>query len=361
MGSPTDTAVSLPDEIQSARKAGLRYVIPKGPGIRRRHAGSGFTYLDENDNTIHDAETIKRIHSLVIPPAWTSVWISPDPDSHIQAVGRDARGRKQYRYHPAYRRMRDLVKFDRMRAFGRALPRIRRILGRDLARRGLPKRKVLAAVVKLLETTYIRIGNEEYAEENGSFGLTTLRDQHVQVLGEMLKFRFRGKSGQKHEITVKDPGLARILRKCKDIPGSALFQYLDENGEPQNIESGDVNEYLREISGGDFTAKDFRTWGGTCLAASFLLEKCAADGDPEVKHELKSVLVDVVKDVACKLGNKPATCKKYYIHPAIIDCYSAGNLRELAEKFRESSSAHLYEQIVLSVLTPLKRARAKAA
>lgn len=361
MGSPTETIVRVPDEIQSARKAGLRYVIPKGPGIRRRPSGSGFTYLDADDNTIQDAETIKRIHSLVIPPAWTSVWISPDPDGHIQAVGRDARGRKQYRYHPAYREIRDLIKFDRMRVFGRVLPRIRRIVGRDLARRGLPKRKVFAAVVKLLETTYIRIGNEEYAEENGSFGLTTLRNQHVQILGEMLKFRFRGKSGQKHEITLSDPRLARIIRRCKDIPGSALFQYLDENGEPQSIESGDVNEYLREISGGDFTAKDFRTWGGTCLAASLLLEKRTPGEDPELKRELKSVLVDVVKDVACKLGNKPATCKKYYIHPAIIDCYSAGNLRDLAEKFRNSSSAQLYEQIVLALLTPVKRARAKAA
>ena len=361
MESLISTASSLPDEIQSARKAGLKYVIPKGPGIRRRASGNGFTYLDANDNTIQDTETIKRIHSLVIPPAWTSVWISPDPNSHIQALGRDARGRKQYRYHPAYRQIRDMVKFDRMRAFGRVLPRIRRIVGRDLNRRGLPKRKVLAAVVKLLETTYIRIGNEEYAEENNSFGLTTLRNQHVQVLGEMLKFRFRGKSGQKHEITLEDPRLARIIRRCRDIPGSALFQYLDENGQPQSIESGDVNEYLREISGGDFTAKDFRTWGGTCLAAGFLLDKCAAEGDPELKQEIKSVLVDVVKDVAGKLGNKPATCKKYYIHPAIIDCYSAGNLRELAEKFRDSSSARLYEQIVLSLLTPLKRARAKAA
>ncbi|MGI8959330.1 MAG: DNA topoisomerase IB [Bryobacteraceae bacterium] len=361
MGSPTDTVVNVPDEIQSARKAGLRYVIPKGTGIRRRHSGTGFTYLDATDKTIQDAETIKRIHALVVPPAWTSVWISPDPDSHIQAVGRDARGRKQYRYHPAYRQMRDLVKFDRMRAFGRALPRIRRALSRDLARRGMPKPKVLAAVVKLLETTYIRIGNEEYVEENGSFGLTTLRNQHVQILGEMLKFRFRGKSGQKHEITVEDHRLARILRKCKDIPGSALFQYLDENGEPQSIESGDVNEYLREISGGDFTAKDFRTWGGTCLAANCLLKKCAEAGDPEIKKEIKSVLVDVVKDVASKLGNKPATCKKYYIHPAIIDCYTAGHLREIAEKFRDSSSERLYEQIVLSLLTPLKRARARAA
>ena len=361
MGLPPPELVKVPDEVQSARKAGLRYLIPSGPGIRRRHSGSGFEYVDANDTPIEDPDTLERIRSLVIPPAWTSVWISPDANSHIQAVGRDARGRKQYRYHPAYRQVRDLIKFDRMRAFGAVLPRIRRIVGRDLARRGLPKRKVLAAVVKLLETTYIRIGNEEYAEENGSFGLTTLRNQHVQILGEMLKFRFRGKSGQKHEITLEDPRLARIIRKCKDIPGSALFQYIDEDGQPQNIESGDVNEYLREISGGDFTAKDFRTWGGTCLAASFLLAKCSDATDPETKHELKSVLVEVVKDVACKLGNKPATCKKYYIHPAIIDCYAGGNLRELAERLTATNSPRLYEQIVLSVLKPLTRARAKAA
>ncbi|MBV9303420.1 MAG: DNA topoisomerase IB [Acidobacteriaceae bacterium] len=360
MGLPTEIP-KLPDEVQSARKAGLRYFIPKGPGIRRRHSGSSFEYLDENDKPVDDAATLERIRSLMIPPAWTSVWISPDPNGHIQAVGRDARGRKQYRYHPEYRRIRDLVKFDRMRAFGAALPKIRRVVGQDLARRGLPKRKVLAAVVKLLETTYIRVGNEEYAEENNSFGLTTLRNQHVQILGEMLKFRFRGKSGQKHEITLADTRLARVIRKCKDIPGSALFQYIDEEAQPQSIESGDVNEYLREISGGDFTAKDFRTWGGTCLAASFLLAKCADATDPETKHELKSVLVDVVKDVACKLGNKPATCKKYYIHPAIMDCYAAGSLRALAERFRESNSARLYEQIVLSLLKPLKKARAKAA
>ncbi len=359
MGSTT--LVNLPDEVQSARKAGLHYLIPKGPGIRRRATGTGFTYVDADDEPVKDTETLDRIRSLVIPPAWTSVWISPDPDSHIQAVGRDARGRKQYRYHPAYRQIRDLVKFDRMRAFGKVLPRIRRIVGRDLARRGLPKRKVLAAVVKLLETTYIRIGNEEYAEDNNSFGLTTLRNQHVEILGEMLKFRFRGKSGQKHEIKLKDPRLARIVRKCRDIPGSALFQYLDENGQPQNIESGDVNEYLREISGGDFTAKDFRTWGGTCLAASFLLEKCADANDPEVKREIKSALVEVVKDVACKLGNKPATCKKYYIHPAVMECYAESKLREFAEKFRDAQGAHVYEQIVLSLITPLKRARAKAA
>lgn len=358
MSTPTKVVLRLPDEVKSAEQAGLRHMIPKGQGIRRRRAGSGFVYLGADDKPITDEATLARIRSLVIPPAWTSVWISPSANTHIQAVGRDARGRKQYRYHPAYREIRDLVKFDRMRAFGKALPRIRRVIARDLARKGLPKRKVLAAVVKLLETTYIRVGNEEYAEKNGSFGLTTLRNQHVQILGSMLKFKFRGKSGQAHEIVLEDPRLARIVRRCKEIPGSALFEYLDEEGQPQSLESGDVNEYLREISGAEFTAKDFRTWGGTCLAASFLLEKCAEQHDD---HATKSVLVDVVKEVASKLGNKPATCKKYYIHPAVMECYSAGTLRESAEKFRDSRSNYAYEQIVLALLTPLKRTRAKAA
>ncbi|MBV9762330.1 MAG: DNA topoisomerase IB [Acidobacteriaceae bacterium] len=356
MSTPADPVLRVPDEVKSAEQAGLRYLIPKGQGIRRRRAGAGFTYLGSDDQPIKDQATLQRIRSLVIPPAWTSVWISPSPNTHIQAVGRDARGRKQYRYHPAYRAVRDLIKFDRMRAFGRALPRIRRIVGRDLSRKGLPKRKVLAAVVKLLETTYIRIGNEEYAEENGSFGLTTLRNQHVQILGDMLKFKFRGKSGQNHEITLEDRRLARVVRRCKEIPGSAVFEYLDDDGAPQAIESGDVNDYLREISGAEFTAKDFRTWGGTCLAASLLLEKCAEqDPDPATKQ----VLVDVVKDVASKLGNKPATCKKYYIHPTVMECYSAGTLREFAEKFRDSRSNYAYERIVLALLIPLKRARAK--
>lgn len=358
MSTPTNVVLRLPDEVKSAQQAGLRYFIPKGRGIRRKRTGSGFAYIGPDDQAIADEATLKRIRSLVIPPAWTSVWISPSANTHIQAVGRDARGRKQYRYHPAYREVRDLVKFDRMRAFGRALPRIRRVAGRDLARKGLPKRKVLAAVVKLLETTYIRVGNEEYAEENGSFGLTTLRNQHVQILGGMLKFKFRGKSGQNHEIVLEDPRLARIIRRCKEIPGSALFEYLNDDGQPQSIESGDVNEYLREISGAEFTAKDFRTWGGTCLAASFLLEKCAAqEGDSVAKQ----VLVDMVKDVASKLGNKPSTCKKYYIHPAVMECYSTGKLREFSEKFRDSRSNYAYEQIVLALLAPLKRARAKAA
>lgn len=358
MATSTPPPPTFLDEVKSAEEAGLRYVIPKGHGITRRKAGHGFVYLDGGDKPVEDEETLKRIRSLVIPPAWTSVWISPKPNTHIQAVGRDARGRKQYRYHAKYRAMRDLVKFDRMRAFGKALPRIRRVVERDLARPGLPKRKILAAVVKLLETTYIRIGNEEYAEENGSFGLTTLRNQHVQVLGDTLKFKFRGKSAQHHEITVKDRRLAGIIRKCRDLPGSSVFEYIDQDGKPASIESGDVNDYLREISGGEFTAKDFRTWGGTCLAASCLLARVAEKADSPAT---KSILVDVVKEVAGKLGNKPATCKKYYIHPAVMDSFSAGTLHELADKYRDNKSNYAYEQIVLSLLTPLKKMRAAKA
>lgn len=357
MEPSSNVVIALPDEVKSAKAAGLRYVIPKGLGIQRKAAGNGFTYLDPNGNPVTDEETLARIKSLVIPPAWTSVWISPSANTHIQAIGRDAKGRKQYRYHPEYRKVRDMVKFDRMRIFGRFLPKIRRVVGQDLARKGMPKRKVLAAIVKLLETTYIRIGNEEYAEENGSFGLTTLRNQHVQILGNVLKFKFRGKSAQNHEIKIEDPRLAKIVKRCRDLPGSSLFEYLDEDGQPKTVDSGDVNDYLREITGGDFTAKDFRTWGGTCLAANYLLQRCAVS---EQNQSTKAALVDVVKEVASKLGNKPATCKKYYIHPSVMECYEAGQLANLAEKYREGHSEHLYERIVLALLTPLKRARAKA-
>lgn len=324
-------------------------MIPKGRGIRRRRAGTGFVYLDEDNRPVRDPAVLQRIRSLVIPPAWTSVWISPRPDSHIQAVGRDARGRKQYRYHPLYREVRDRAKFDRMRAFGKALPRIRRLTSRDLARKGMGRRKVLAAIVKLLETTYIRVGNEEYVEQNGSFGLTTLRNQHVQVLGETLKFRFKGKSGQNQEITLADSRLARIVRRCKDIPGSQLFEYIDEAGAVQTVESGDVNEYLREIAGGDFTAKDFRTWGGTCLAAAFLLERHAST-EPG-----KAALVEVVKEVSAKLGNKPPTCKKYYIHPAVLDCYTEGRLAEIAQRFRGT------ERVVYALIENVARPRRRAS
>jgi DNA topoisomerase-1 len=342
---PTDEAASA---------AGLRYSIPNGQSITRRRSGLGFVYLGPNGRRLRDEATRQRIRLLVIPPAWTSVWINPLANAHLQAVGRDARGRKQYRYHGEYRKVRDQMKFDRMGKFGNALGRMRAILGRDLGRKGMPKRKVLAAVVKLLETTYIRVGNEEYVEENGSFGLTTLRNQHVQVLGEMLKFRFRGKSGQRHEITVEDRRLARILRKCKDIPGSALFQYIDEEGEAQSIESGEVNDYIRAIAGDDFTAKDFRTWGGTCLAASFLLTKCS----DSTNKQTKAALIDVVKDVAVKLGNKPATCKKYYIHPNVLECYASGRLRKIAKTFHHRHHGYDYESLVLSLLPRLAKQRA---
>jgi DNA topoisomerase-1 len=338
--------------VQSAKAAGLRYTVPNGPGIRRIHKGKGFSYLDPAGRPLRNEDTLARIRSLVIPPAWTSVWISPDPNGHIQAVGRDARGRKQYRYHPRYRAIRDVIKFDRMSAFGKVLPRIRRAVTRDLNKPGLPKEKVLAAVVSLLEETYIRVGNEEYAEENGSFGLTTMRNRHLQVFGDILKFQFSGKSAQHHEITIKDARLARILRKCKDLPGSALFEYLDESGSPQQIDSGDVNEYLRQISGGDFTAKDFRTWGGTCLAASFLLERCTIEAGAK---PLAKTLVEVVKGVASKLGNKPATCKKYYIHPIVMECYSLGTLAASAERYRSSQGKYLYEKIVLSLVKSQRR------
>lgn len=358
VSSVTPALESIPDEVKSAKLAGLRYVIPSQRGITRQPSGDSFVYVDAHGEPVTDEGTLARIKSLVIPPAWTSVWISPHANAHIQAIGRDAKRRKQYRYHPEYRKIRDLIKFDRMRAFGKALPRIRRAVERDLGRPGMPKRKVLAAVIKLLETSYIRIGNEEYAEENKSFGLTTLRNQHVQILGDTLKFKFRGKSGQHHEIEVHDRRLAKIIRRCKDIPGSSLFEYIDEEGKPETIDSGDVNDYLREVSGGDFTAKDFRTWGGTCLAASCLLARCA---DEEQNKATKAAMVEVVKEVASKLGNKPATCRKYYIHPAVLQCFEAGQLREFADKYRAGQPEQFYERVVLSLLTPLKRARAKAA
>jgi DNA topoisomerase-1 len=234
---------------------------------------------------------------------------------------------------------------------------MRRAVERDLNLKGMPKRKVTAAIVKLLETTYIRIGNEEYAEENGSFGLTTLRNKHVEVLGSKLKFKFRGKSAQNHEITIEDRRLAQIVKRCRDLPGSALFEYLDDEGKPQNIESGDVNDYLQEISGAEFTAKDFRTWGGTVMAAEFLLARCA---ETENNKNTKAALVEVIKEVAAKLGNKPATCKKYYVHPSIMACYEAGHLAELAQRFRQDRRAEMFDKLILALLTPLKRARAKA-
>lgn len=310
------------DPYTAAKLAGLHYSSPENAGLQRRKAGRGFFYIDVDGRPLRDRATMRRIRSLVIPPAWTNVWISKDPSSHIQAVGRDARGRKQYRYHPLYRQIRDNNKFERLLVFGEALNTLRANLDADLSVDGMPRKKVLAAVVRLLEATSIRVGNEEYASENGSFGLTTLKNRHVTIFGREMRFHFRGKSGKMHDIALKDSRLARIVRQCQCIPGYELFQYVDDEGARNSIHSGDVNEYLRELLQADFTAKDFRTWNGTCLAARFFYESGPASSQTEAKRGV----VDVVKKVAEKLGNRPATCKKYYIHPAVIEAYENGTL-----------------------------------
>ena len=310
------------DPVESARAAGLRYVSDDMPGIRRRKRGKGFSYVLPNGGTLQSPKELERIRKLAIPPAWTDVWICPVPNGHLQATGRDARGRKQYRYHEDWRSVRDETKFGRMILFGEALPRIRERIEQDLSQRGLPRTKVLAAVVRLLETTLIRVGNREYMKQNNSFGLTTLRDGHVDVEGSKIRFEFRGKSGKDHSVEIQDRRLARVVKQCRDLPGQTLFQYLDENGEQQKVLSEDVNTYLREISGEDFTAKDFRTWGGTVLMLSALMDV----GVCESEKEANRAVVQAVKEVAANLGNRPAICRKYYIHPVVIETFVQGEL-----------------------------------
>ncbi len=305
-----------------ARVAGLRYVGDHQPGIHRRRAGKAFRYLKPDGRPVTDEQTLARIRRLAIPPAWTRVWICPHADGHIQAIGRDAKGRKQYRYHPRWRSVRDSTKYEKMLAFAAALPKIRERVDADLTRPGLPREKVLATVVRLLELTHIRVGNEEYARQNGSYGLTTMRNEHARVHGSAVRFVFRGKSGKEHAIDVRDRYLARIVKRCQDLPGEELFQYVDEDGENRSIESGDVNDYLREISGEEFTAKDFRTWAGTLLAARALAECEPSRGVRQSKRNL----VAAIKSVAERLGNTPAVCKKCYVHPAVIDAYLGGRL-----------------------------------
>lgn len=321
------------DPEESARAAGLRYVSDDMPGIRRRKKGKGFTFLDVRGSTVKDPRVLERIRKLAIPPAWTDVWICPTANGHLQATGRDARGRKQYRYHADWRNVRDETKFGRMIAFGEALPKIRERVEQDLSLRGLPRAKVVATVVRLLETTLIRVGNREYARQNGSFGLTTLRDGHVDVDGSTLRFEFRGKSGKDHAVEIKDRRVARIVKQCRDLPGQTLFQYLDDAQERQKITSEDVNAYLKETTGEDFTAKDFRTWGGTVLALSALLEA----GMCESEKEANKVVVSTVKRVAEELGNRPAICRKYYIHPVVLETFVAGKLEETLEGAVEDS------------------------
>lgn len=317
---PSHAAPPL-DPSEAAAFARLRYVSDTAPGISRVQAGRGFCYKTADGKLVRDAETRKRIRALAIPPAWTSVWICGTATGHIQAVGRDARGRKQYRYHPRWRAVRDESKYNRLLEFGRALPRIRRRVQRDLAKSGLPRERVLATVVRLLERTLIRVGNIEYARANGSFGLTTLRARHVRVQGPRLRFTFRGKGGKSHTVDVTDSRLATIVMRCQDLPGYELFQYLDELGRRQTIGSADVNAYLREIAGREFTAKDFRTWAGTVLAAK-ALGVIAGKGVKASKRQV----AHAVRMVAERLGNTPAICRKCYIHPAIPAAFLQSSL-----------------------------------
>jgi DNA topoisomerase-1 len=315
---------SIVDPPAAAEQAGLVYVSDEEPGIRRRRAGKGFAFRNPDGSPVRDVATLQRIRSLAIPPAYTDVWICPDLDGHLQATGRDARGRKQYRYHPRWREVRDGTKFNRMIEFGRALPIIRDRVAHDMARRGLPREKVLATIVNLLENTLIRIGNTSYSRDNDSYGLTTLQDEHVEIGNGGLRFEFKGKSGKTWRLKLRDRRVARIVKSCQDLPGQHLFQYLDDDGERHGVTSQDVNDYLREITGRDFTAKDFRTWAGTVLAAMALQEFEAFDTKAAAKRNLKSA----IDRVAARLGNTPTICRKCYVHPDVLDCYLEGHLVE---------------------------------
>ena len=328
-----------PDPVEVAEEAGLRYVTDEQPGYTRKAKGKDFEYFDTDGKRIRDETRLLRIRRLAIPPAYKDVWICPTPNGHIQATGRDARGRKQYRYHERWREVRDEDKYDRMLVFGKALPRIRRRVNRDLKRRGLPREKVLATVVQLLERTFIRIGNEEYAKENKSFGLTTMRNRHVDVTRTKLKFSFRGKSGKEHEVDVTDRRLAKIICQLQELPGQEVFQYLNGDGERRKITSDDVNEYLREITGEEFTAKDFRTWAGTVLAAMALNAQEAFKNKTQAKKNVK----DAIAAVAKILGNTPTVCRKCYVHPAVLETYLSGAMIEgLKQKTEETLAGKLH-------------------
>lgn len=333
---PFPLAAFETDPVETAKAAGLRYVTNLGPGITRKRAGKGWSFRDPDGAPIRDKAVVARIKALAIPPAYTDVWICPDPRGHIQATGRDAKGRKQYRYHPRWREVRDETKYGRMIAFGAALPTIRGRVAQDLRRHGMPREKVLATLVRLLETTLIRVGNDEYARGNDSYGLTTMQDEHVDVTGATVRFAFRGKSGREHTIDVRDKQLAKIVKRSQELPGEELFQYVDESGETRDIGSGDVNEYLHDIGGEEFTAKDFRTWAGTVLAAHALREL----GEGESETALKQNVVRAVEQVAARLGNTRAVCRKSYVHPAVIEAYLDGSLRAT---LRQRADAELAE------------------
>jgi DNA topoisomerase-1 len=337
-----DTTV-LAESVEAAEDAGLRYVTDDQSGFSRQRKGEEFEYLDQKGKPIRDEQRLLRIKRLAIPPAWTEVWICPSSNGHIQATGRDARRRKQYRYHERWREIRDENKYDRLVNFGKALPKIRKRLKRDLALKGLPREKVLATIVQLLERSFIRVGNEEYARENKSFGLTSMQDRHVDVKGSKLRYRFRGKSGRQHEVDVTDRRIARIVSNLQDLPGQSLFQYVDDEGKVRDITSQNVNEYLREITGEDFTAKDFRTWSGTVLAAIAL----NAAGEFETKKQAKANIKNAIEAVAKVLGNTPAISRQCYIHPAILETYLNG---DSIDGLKQETAKELAQSAVLKLL-----------
>ncbi|HEY0395993.1 MAG TPA: hypothetical protein VGD01_15960 [Candidatus Elarobacter sp.] len=343
----------LPDEgPEAAKAAGLRYTTDAIPGIRRVKRRGGFSFIASDGKPITDKREIARIKSLAIPPAYTDVWICPIANGHLQATGRDARGRKQYRYHKRWREVRDENKFDRMIEFAKALPNIREAVGRDIALSGMPREKVLATIVSLMERTAIRVGNEEYARDNDSFGLTTLREEHVEVTGATVRFHFRGKSGKEHDVEVRDKRIARIIQKSQDLPGQQLFEYLDDDGTARPVRSEDVNEYLKTVSGGEFTAKDFRTWEATMMCA---LELAALRAEEHNQTERKQLVTEVIRKVAEHLGNTPAVCKKSYVYPGVVDEFLSNGALELIEKAVEKASPHALDRHERAVVTLIER------
>ena len=348
----------IDDPVEAAKAAGLRYVTDNKPGIRREKRVDGFVYIGVDGEPVTDEKTLARINALGIPPAYEDVWICPIRNGHLQATGRDAKGRKQYRYHERWREARDENKYGRMLAFAEALPRIRERVEADLARPGLPREKVLATVVRLLETTMIRVGNEEYARNNEHYGLTTLHNEHVDVSGSKIRFHFTGKSGKEHSVDLKDPRLARIVKRCQDLPGHELFEYIDESGERRNIGSADVNAYLQEITGEHFTAKDFRTWAGTVLCALTLRECAGFESDAQAKKNV----VQAIKSVAERLGNTPAICRKCYVHPAVLDLYLTGSMADaLAQHIAEKDDSPFALDADAAAVMAVLRARLAAA
>jgi DNA topoisomerase-1 len=340
------------DPVTAANDAGLTYSTDRIPGIRRVSAGSRHRYVDAKGRLVRDRGTLQRIRALVIPPKWKQIWICPSASGHLQVTARDARGRKQYRYHARYRAHREQTKFDSMSRFGQVLPRVRQRVLRDLSLPGLPRDRVLAAVVRLLDIGCLRVGNAEYVRENDSYGLTTMRNRHVRIAGGKVKFRFNGKSGQLHELELDDRKLAAVVRRCRDLPGYQLFQYLDGEGGAHRIDSAQVNQYLRDIAQQDITAKHFRTWHGTVQAAIELCNRKPAPSGRQLRHNL----VAAVKAVAARLGNRPATCRKYYVHPAIIESYAAGHLERQMSRSCSAPRRGLsaVEQRVLLLLRRLR-------